>query len=63
MWFEEVDEFAGMEEIRTINQSLLRGGENFVVFTLTIRRKVSQIGSMRKSWGKEVIDWFIIVPT
>lgn len=32
MWFEEVDEFAGMEEIRTINQSLLRGGENFVVF-------------------------------
>ncbi len=32
VWFEEVDEFAGMEEIRTINQSLLRGGENFVVF-------------------------------
>lgn len=32
VWFEEVDEFAGMEEIRTINQSLLRGGKNFVVF-------------------------------
>jgi PBSX family phage terminase large subunit len=32
VWFEEVDEFGGVEEIRTINQSLLRGGENFVVF-------------------------------
>lgn len=32
VWYEEVDEFGGMEEIRTINQSLLRGGSNFVVF-------------------------------
>lgn len=32
IWYEEVDEFAGMEEIRTINQSLLRGGDTFVVF-------------------------------
>jgi len=32
IWYEEVDEFAGMEEIRTINQSLLRGGTQFVVF-------------------------------
>lgn len=32
IWYEEVDEFAGMEEIRTINQSLLRGGDSFVVF-------------------------------
>lgn len=32
VWYEECDEFAGMEEIRTINQSLLRGGEDFVVF-------------------------------
>jgi phage terminase large subunit len=32
IWYEEVDEFAGMEEIRTINQSLLRGGESFCVF-------------------------------
>ena len=32
IWYEEVDEFAGMEEIRTINQSLLRGGSDFVVF-------------------------------
>lgn len=32
IWYEEVDEFAGMEEVRTINQSLLRGGESFCVF-------------------------------
>jgi PBSX family phage terminase large subunit len=32
VWYEECDEFAGMEEIRTINQSLLRGGEKFFVF-------------------------------
>ncbi|MPM89866.1 hypothetical protein SDC9_136981 [bioreactor metagenome] len=32
IWFEELDEFAGMEEIRMINQSLMRGGEKFVVF-------------------------------
>jgi PBSX family phage terminase large subunit len=32
IWYEEVDEFNGMEEIRTINQSLMRGGEIFNVF-------------------------------
>ncbi|MGE4214132.1 MAG: PBSX family phage terminase large subunit [Anaerotignaceae bacterium] len=32
IWYEEVDEFGGMEEIRTINQSLMRGGESFCVF-------------------------------
>jgi PBSX family phage terminase large subunit len=32
IWYEEVDEFAGMEEIRMINQSLMRGGSSFVVF-------------------------------
>jgi|SRR5579875_569750 len=32
IWYEEVDEFEGMEEIRMINQSLMRGGEKFVVF-------------------------------
>ena len=31
-WYEETDEFNGIEEIRTINQSLLRGGETFTVF-------------------------------
>lgn len=32
LWFEELDEFNGMEEIRTVQQSVLRGGEEFVVF-------------------------------
>ena len=32
IWYEEVDEFGGMEEIRTINQSLMRGGEMYNVF-------------------------------
>lgn len=32
VWYEEADEFAGIEEIRTINQSLLRGGSKFTVF-------------------------------
>lgn len=31
-WYEELDEFNGVEEIRMINQSLLRGGPEFVVF-------------------------------
>lgn len=32
IWYEEVDEFNGMEEIRMINQSLMRGGQKFTVF-------------------------------
>lgn len=32
VWYEECDEFSGIEEIRTINQSLLRGGKTFTVF-------------------------------
>lgn len=32
IWFEELDEFYGPEELRIINQSLMRGGEIFVVF-------------------------------
>lgn len=32
IWYEEVDEFGGIEEIRTINQSLMRGGKKFDVF-------------------------------
>ena len=29
VWYEEVDQFMGMEEIRNINQSLLRGGDRY----------------------------------
>lgn len=32
LWYEELDEFGGMEEIRMINQSLMRGGNDFCVF-------------------------------
>lgn len=32
VWFEELDEFAGMAEIRLILQSLLRGGPHYTVF-------------------------------
>jgi PBSX family phage terminase large subunit len=32
IWYEELDEFAGMEEVRMINQSLMRGGTQFCVF-------------------------------
>lgn len=32
IWYEEVDEFFGMEEIRKINQSLMRGGDIFFAF-------------------------------
>lgn len=32
LWFEELDEFAGIEEIRTVQQSILRGGSKFTVF-------------------------------
>lgn len=31
-WFEELDQFSGMEEIRSLNQSLLRGGPRFWEF-------------------------------
>lgn len=32
IWYEEVTEFFGMEEIRNINQTLMRGGDKFTVF-------------------------------
>lgn len=32
VWYEEVDEFENYDKIRNINQSILRGGPNFLVF-------------------------------
>lgn len=50
-WYEEVDQFKGSEEIRTINQSLMRGGEQFFVF-YTYNPPESQ-----NNWtNKEVIE-------
>lgn len=31
-WYEELDQFTGMEEIRSLNQSLMRGGKEFWCF-------------------------------
>ena len=31
-WYEEFDQFAGMNEVRKINQSLIRGGNDFIQF-------------------------------
>lgn len=32
IWYEEADEFRDVDDIRTINQTLVRGGENITVF-------------------------------
>lgn len=32
IWYEEVDEFENYDKIRNINQSIMRGGTNFLVF-------------------------------
>lgn len=51
IWYEEVDEFGGPEEIRTINQTFMRGGETFVVF-YTFNPPKSQ-----RNWvNREVIE-------
>ena len=33
IWYEEWNQFGGMQETRSINQSLMRGGDRFTVFT------------------------------
>lgn len=33
IWYEELDQFTGMEEIRNLNQSLMRGGDKFWCFS------------------------------
>lgn len=32
IWFEEIDQFAGMPEVRSVHQSLMRGGDRFWCF-------------------------------
>ena len=49
LWFEELDEFAGQEEIRTVQQSVLRGGDIFVVFK-TFNPPIS-----RNNWANEYV--------
>ena len=51
IWYEEIDQFRGPEEVRTINQSLMRGGEQFLIF-YTYNPPESQ-----RNWvNKEVLD-------
>lgn len=50
LWFEELDEFAGMEEIRTVQQSVLRGGEKFIVFK-SFNPPIS-----RGNWANEYVE-------
>lgn len=50
LWFEELDEFAGAEEIRTVQQSVLRGGSKFVVFK-SFNPPIS-----RSNWANVYVD-------
>lgn len=51
IWYEECDEFNGKSEIRTINQSLMRGGTKFDVFYT-----YNPPQSMRSWVNQEVLD-------
>lgn len=50
LWFEELDEFAGEQEIRMVQQSVLRGGDKFVVFK-TFNPPIS-----RNNWANEYVQ-------
>ena len=49
LWFEELDEFAGEEEIRSVQQSVMRGGSKFVVFK-SFNPPIS-----RSNWANEYV--------
>lgn len=49
LWFEELDEFAGEEEIRSVQQSVMRGGSKFVVFK-SFNPPIS-----RNNWANEYV--------
>ncbi|WP_455577330.1 PBSX family phage terminase large subunit [Anaerosinus sp.] len=52
IWYEELDQFTGMEEIRSLNQSLMRGGKKFWCFSSFNPPK------SRDNWvnGEQLID-------
>jgi PBSX family phage terminase large subunit len=49
LWFEEFDEFAGEEEIRKVQQSVIRGGSDFIVF------KSMNPPKSKNNWANEYI--------
>lgn len=51
LWFEELDEFEGPEKIRSIQQSVVRGGEKFTVF-YSYNPPKSQ-----RSWVNDPVQW------
>ncbi len=50
LWFEEFDEFAGEEEIRKVQQSVIRGGNDFIVF------KAMNPPKSRRNWANDYIE-------
>lgn len=50
LWFEEFDEFAGEEEIRKVQQSVIRGGNDFLVF------KSMNPPKSRQNWANDYIE-------
>jgi PBSX family phage terminase large subunit len=50
LWFEEFDEFSGEEEIRKVQQSVIRGGNDFVVF------KSMNPPKSRQNWANYYIE-------
>lgn len=51
LWFEELDEFEGPEKLRSIRQSVVRGGEQFTVF-YSYNPPKSQ-----RSWVNDPVQW------
>jgi PBSX family phage terminase large subunit len=51
LWFEELDEFEGSEKIRSIQQSVVRGGEKFTVF-YSYNPPKSQ-----RNWVNDPVEW------
>ena len=49
LWFEEFDEFNGEEEIRKVQQSIIRGGDDFKVF------KSMNPPKSRQNWANDYI--------
>ncbi len=53
LWFEELDEFEGPAKIRSIRQSVVRGGQKFVVFyTYNPPRSVSSWVNDPQQWNR-----------
>lgn len=50
LWFEELDEFAGEDEIKTVQRSVLRGGKKFFVF------KSFNPPKSRSNWANQAVE-------